>query len=290
MSITILRYSATLGAAAATLLVATAAAILMLTGFGWFEDYFDAFAGNGWAIFIFLVRALLIPVMLYVVIRIGRSAITIIRGRREVFPPTANSAITYFGVTIVYISLGMIIPIFWTVLPVLLEPILYPLPALLLLVVTIRSISKDGQLPGPPVVGPWMASMIVAAAWAVVIGASAAYAQFVLAGNAIEQCFAGECPPERTVGAMAFMAAAATVTAVAVMWSLRSPMRMTRLGIIGAVAFACLALLFPVTIMPSFVMPYDAFVPGFFYGIAAIAFLIVAVARKEEGPLQFATA
>ena len=290
MSITILRYSATLGAAAATLLVATAAAILMLTGFGWFEDYFDAFAGNGWAIFIFLVRALLIPVMLYVVIRIGRSAITIIRGRREVFPPTANSAITYFGVTIVYISLGMIIPIFWTVLPVLLEPILYPLPALLLLVVTIRSISKDGQLPGPPVVGPWMASMIVAAAWAVVIGASAAYAQFVLAGNAIEQCFAGECPPERTVGAMAFMAAAATVTAVAVMWSLRSPMRMTRLGIIGAVAFACLALLFPVTIMPSFVMPYDAFVPGFFYGIAAIAFLIVAVARKEEDPLQFATA
>ena len=290
MSITILRYSATLGAAAATLLVATAAAILMLTGFGWLEDYFDAFAGNGWAIFIFLVRALLIPVMLYVVIRIGRSAITIIRGRREVFPPTANSAITYFGVTIVYISLGMIIPIFWTVLPVLLEPILYPLPALLLLVVTIRSISKDGQLPGPPVVGPWMASMIVAAAWAVVIGASAAYAQFVLAGNAIEQCFAGECPPERTVGAMAFMAAAATVTAVAVMWSLRSPMRMTRLGIIGAVAFACLALLFPVTIMPSFVMPYDAFVPGFFYGIAAIAFLIVAVARKEEDPLQFATA
>ena len=290
MSITILRYSATLGAAAATLLVATAAAILMLTGFGWFEDYFDAFAGNGWAIFIFLVRALLIPVMLYVVIRIGRSAITIIRGRREVFPPTANSAITYFGVTIVYISLGMIIPIFWTVLPVLLEPILYPLPALLLLVVTIRSISKDGQLPGPPVVGPWMASMIVAAAWAVVIGASAAYAQFVLAGNAIEQCFAGECPPERTVGAMAFMAAAATVTAVAVMWSLRSPMRMTRLGIIGAVAFACLALLFPVTIMPSFVIPYDAFVPGFFYGIAAIAFLIVAVARKEEDPLQFATA
>ena len=290
MSITILRYSATLGAAAATLLVATAAAILMLTGFGWFEDYFDAFAGNGWAIFIFLVRALLIPVMLYVVIRIGRSAITIIRGRREVFPPTANSAITYFGVTIVYISLGMIIPIFWTVLPVLLEPILYPLPALLLLVVTIRSITKDGQLPGPPVVGPWMASMIVAAAWAVVIGASAAYAQFVLAGNAIEQCFAGECPPERTVGAMAFMAAAATVTAVAVMWSLRSPMRMTRLGIIGAVAFACLALLFPVTIMPSFVMPYDAFVPGFFYGIAAIAFLIVAVARKEEDPLQFATA
>ena len=290
MSITILRYSATLGAAAATLLVATAAAILMLTGFGWLEDYFDAFAGNGWAIFIFLVRALLIPVMLYVVIRIGRSAITIIRGRREVFPPTANSAITYFGVTIVYISLGMIIPIFWTVLPVLLEPILYPLPALLLLVVTIRSITKDGQLPGPPVVGPWMASMIVAAAWAVVIGASAAYAQFVLAGNAIEQCFAGECPPERTVGAMAFMAAAATVTAVAVMWSLRSPMRMTRLGIIGAVAFACLALLFPVTIMPSFVMPYDAFVPGFFYGIAAIAFLIVAVARKEEDPLQFATA
>ena len=144
--------------------------------------------------------------MLYVVIRTGRSAIKIIRGRREVFPPTANSAITYFGVTTVYISLGMIIPIFWTVLPALLEPILYPLPALLLLVVTIRSISKDGQLPGPPVVGPWMASMIVAAAWAVVIGASAAYAQFVLAGNAIEQCFAGECPPERTVGVMAFMA------------------------------------------------------------------------------------
>ena len=122
------------------------------------------------------------------------------------------------------------------------------------------------------------------------IGASAAYAQFVLAGNAIEQCFAGECPPERTVGVMAFMAVAATVTAVAVLWSLRRPTGMARPGIIGAVAFACLALLFPVTIMPSFVMPYDAFVPGFFYGIAAIAFLIVAVARKEEDPFQFAAA
>ena len=67
-------------------------------------------------------------------------------------------------------------------------------------------------------------------------------------------------------------------------------MRMTRLGIIAAVAFACLALLFPVTILPSFVMPYDAFVPGFFYGIAAIAFLIVAVARKGEGLFQFKAA
>ena len=287
MSITILRYSATLGAAAATLLVATAAAILMLTGFGWFEDYFDAFAGNGWAIFIFLVRALLIPVMLYVVIRTGRSAIKIIRGRREVFPPTANSAITYFGVTTVYISLGMIIPIFWTVLPVLLEPILYPLPALLLLVVTIRSISKDGQLPGPPVVGPWMASMIVAAAWAVVIGASAAYGRFVLAGDVLG-CFAWECPPAQTIGVLGFMVTAATVSGAAVLWSLRRPTGMARPGIIGAVAFACLALLFPSTI--ALFMPFDAFVPGFFYGIAAIAFLIIAVARKEEDPFQFAAA
>ena len=125
----------------------------------------------------------------------------------------------------------------------------------------------------------------------VVIGASAAYAQFVLAGNAIEQCFAGECPPERTVGVMAFMAVAVTVSG-----ALRScgvcvgPRGWRGPGIIGAVAFACLALLFPVTIMPSFVMPYDAFVPGFFYGIAAVAFLIVAVARKEEDLFQFATA
>ena len=141
------------------------------------------------------------------------------------FPLTANSAITYFGVTIVYISLGMIIPVFWTVLPVLLEPILYPLPALLLLVATILTTSKNGRLPGPPVVAPRVAVILVAVAWMVVIGASAAYGRFVLAGNAIEQRFAGECPPERTVGVMAFMAAAATVTAVAVMWSLRSPMR-----------------------------------------------------------------
>ena len=80
MSITILRYSATLGAAAAALLVAMAAATLMLTGFRWFEDDSGAFAGSGWAIFIYLVRILLIPVMLYVVIRTGRSAITIIKG------------------------------------------------------------------------------------------------------------------------------------------------------------------------------------------------------------------
>ncbi len=172
----------------------------------------------------------------------------------------------------------------------LLEAFLYPLPVLLLLVATILTTSKNGRLPGPPVVAPRVAVILVAVAWMVVIGASAAYAQFVLAGNAIEQCFAGECPPERTVGAMAFMAAAATVTAVAVLLSLRKPTGMTRLGIIGAVAFACLTLLFPTTIMPSFVMPYYAFVPGFFYGVAAGAFLIVAVARKEEDPFQFATA
>ena len=245
MSMTVRRYSVVLGATAvATLLVAMAAATLMLTSTNWMDDNKGLGDIGGWAV-LFIVRALFVPVMLFVAVRAGCRAIKIAWRRGEGFPPTANSAIRYFGVTTVYISLGMIIPIFWTVLPALLEPILYPLPALLLLVVTIRSISKDGQLPGPPVVGPWMASMIVAAAWMVVIGASAAYAQFVLAGNAIEQCFAGECPPERTVGAMAFMAAAATVTAVAVMWSLRSPMRMTRLGIIDAVAFACLALLFP---------------------------------------------
>ena len=80
MSITILRYSATLGATAVrTLLVATAATTLMLTGFGWFEDDSGAFAGSGWVIFIYLVRVLLIPVMLYVVIRTGRSAITIMK-------------------------------------------------------------------------------------------------------------------------------------------------------------------------------------------------------------------
>ena len=107
MSMTVRRYSVVLGATAVgTLLVATAAATLMLTGFRWFEDNSGAFAGSGWAIFIYLVRVLLIPVMLYVVIRTGRSAIKIIRGRREVFPPTANSAITYFGVMALYIPLG----------------------------------------------------------------------------------------------------------------------------------------------------------------------------------------
>ena len=63
MSMTVRRYSVVLGAAAAALLVATAAAILMLTGFRWFEDDSGAFAGSGWAIFIYLVRILLIPVM-----------------------------------------------------------------------------------------------------------------------------------------------------------------------------------------------------------------------------------
>ena len=280
------RYSAMfVSAAVATLLVATAAATLMLTGFKWFADASDAFAGSGWVIFIYIVRVLLIPVMLFVAIRIGWRAVKIMRGRREVFPPTANSAITYFGVTASYISLGMFMPIFWVVVPALLEPVLYPLAALLLLVATIRSIGKDGRLPGPSVVSPRMAAMLVVAGWVVVIGASAAYARFVLAGDAIATCLAGECPPGRTIGAMGFMVAAATVAAAAVLWGLCSPMGMTRLGIIGAVAFGCLALLFPVTIMPSFVMPYDAFVPAFFYAVAAITFLVVALARKDEDAL-----
>ena len=59
MSMTVRRYSVVLGATAvATLLVATAAATLMLTGFRWFEDDSGAFAGSGWAIFIYLVRIL----------------------------------------------------------------------------------------------------------------------------------------------------------------------------------------------------------------------------------------
>ena len=59
----------------------------------------------------------------------------------KVFPPTANSAITYFGVRAsVYISSGHDAYLSSdTVIPALLEPLLYPLPALLLLVVTIRS-------------------------------------------------------------------------------------------------------------------------------------------------------
>ena len=201
MSMTVRRYSVVLGATAVgTLLVATAAATLMMSSTNWMDDNKGLGDIGGWAV-LFIVRALFVPVMLFVAVRAGCRAIKIAWRRGEGFPPTANSAIRYFGVT-VYISLGMIIPISG-LLPALLEPILYPLPALLLLVVTIRSISKDGQLPGPPVVAPRVAVILVAVAWAVVIGASAAYGRFVLAGDAIEQCFAGECPPERTVGVMA---------------------------------------------------------------------------------------
>ena len=138
---------------------------------------------------------------------------------------------------------------------------------------------------------PRVAVILVAVAWMVVIGASAAYATVCSGGRRRwNSALPGNVRPHKPIGVLGFMVTAATVSGAAVMWSLRSPMRMARPGIIGAVAFACLALLFPVTIMPSFVMPYDAFVPGFFYGIAAVAFLIVAVARKEEDLFQFATA
>ena len=274
------RYSATLGATAVVaLLVATAAATLMMSSTDWMDDNKGLWDIGGWAA-PFIVRALLIPVMLFVVAQAGYRAIKIVWRRGEGFPSTANSAIRYFGVTALYIPLGF--PLLLDPL-LLLEAFLYPLPVLFLLVATIRSISKNGRLPGPPVVAPRVAAILVAAAWAAMIGASVAYARFVLAGDVMD-CFGRECPPERTVGVLGFMVAAATVTAAAILWSLRMPKGMTRLGIIGAVAFGCLALLFPITIS-SLVMPYDAFVPAFFYGIAAVALLIVAVARKNADPL-----
>ena len=252
----------------------------MLYGFKWMDDS-AAFGNSGWVLLFLLARLLLIPIMLCMSIWMGYRAIRILMRRVEVFPPTASSAITFFGVTATYVSLGLLIPIFAVFTPVILEPPLYALAAILLLVVTVNAISEDGQLPGPSLVSTRMAVILVAAAWIVITGASLAYARFVLAGNAVD-CTVWDCPPERTVGVMGFMMAAATVTAIAVAWGLRSPRGMTRRGIVSAVAFACLALLFPVTIMPGLVMPFDAFVPSFFYGIAAVAFLIVAVARKDE--------
>ena len=276
------RYSAMfVSAAVVALLVTTAAVTLALSGLKWLDDNNGLGYGGGWIGLLFIARALVVPVMLYVAARAGWSAIKIMAGRSEVFPPTPNSAITYFGVTALYVPLGMSLPP--AASPLFFEAFLYPLPLLFLLVATIRAISEDGRLPGSPVVAPRVAGIIVAVAWMTVIGASAAYARFVLAGDVMD-CFVWECPPGRTVGALGFMVAAATVTTVAIVWSLRTPTGMARQGIIGAVAFACLALLFPVTI-PSLVMPYDAFVPAFFYGIAAVALLIVAVARKNADPL-----
>ena len=275
------RYFATFTAGAvAALFVSASTATLMLSGFEWLDDS-GALRGSGWGIALYVVRVLLMPVMLVVAIRAGWRAIKIMRGRVETLPPTANSAIIYYGVTAAYVSLGMFVPIFWVAVPALIEPILYPLAALLLLVATIRAIRVHGQLPGRPVVSPQMTAIFVTVAWVVVIGASAAYAQVVLAGDPIV-CVGGECPPGRTLGAVGFMVTTTTVTAAVMAWGLRSPMGMTQQGIISAVAFACLALLFPITIMPAFVMPYDAFVPSFFYGLAAVVFLIVAVARKDE--------
>ena len=276
------RYSAMfVSAAVVALLVTTATAALMLSGLKWLDDNDGLGYGGGWIGLLLIVRALVVPVMLYVVARTGWSAIKIMAGRSEVFPPTANSAITYFGVTALYIPLGMALPP--AASPLFFEAFLYPLPVLLLLVATIRAISEDGQLPGPPVVAPRVAAILVVAAWMTVIGASAAYARFVLAGDVMD-CFVWECPPGRTVGALGFMVAAATAVVVTIAWSLHTSTGMARPAIIGAVAFACLALLFSVSI-PALVMPYDAFVPAFFYGIAAVALLIVAVARKDEDPL-----
>ncbi len=188
------------------------------------------------------------------------------------------------GVIALYVPLSMALPS--VIVFLFFEAFLYPLPLLLLLVATVRAISKEGRLPGPPVVAPRVAVIIVAAAWMTVIGAGVAYARFVLAGDVMD-CFVWECPPETTVGALGFMVIAATVAAVTVAWSLRSPMGVRRPGIIAAVAFAGIALLFQVTPI-AFVMPYDAFVPGLFYGIAAVALLIVAVARKDEDEVQVA--
>ena len=284
MSMTVRRYSVVLGATAvATLLVATAAATLMMSSTNWMDDNKGLGDIGGWAV-LFIVRALFVPVMLFVAVRAGCRAIKIAWRRGEGFPPTANSAIRYFGVMALYIPLGIVLALD---LLLLLEAFLYPLPVLLLLVATILTTSKNGRLPGPPVVAPRVAVILVAVAWMVVIGASAAYGRFVLAGDVLG-CFAWECPPAQTIGVLGFMVTAATVSGAAVLWSLRRPTGMARPGIIGAVAFACLALLFPSTI--ALFMPFDAFVPGFFYGIAAIAFLIVAVARKEEDLFQFATA
>ena len=255
----------------------------MLWSFQWVQDTAAADESD-WVTGLFIVRLLVVPPMLVIVMRIGYRAITIMRGRTEARAPAANSAILYCGVTAAYISLGMFVPAFWAAVPVIVEPVLYPMAALLLLVATVRALRVDGQLPGRLVVSPPMTTILVASACAVVIGASAAYARSVLTGDPV-MCVGGECPPERTLGAVGFMVVAAMVTAAMIARGLRSPTGMPWSCIIGAVAFACLALMFPAAIMPAFVLPYDAFVPSFFYAAAAIAFLIVAVARRADDSL-----
>ena len=265
-------------AGTAGVLASGTVAAAMLHTFVWLTEN-AVIEGNGWGIALVVARAALIPVMLFVVIRMAWRAAKILMKRRGAMPASATSAIVYCGVVAAYISLGMFAPIFWVAVPALIEPILYPLAALFLLVATIRVIWVDGQLPGRAVVSPKMSTILVTVAWAAVIGASVAYAQAVMARESME-CWGGECPPERTLAAVGFMLAATTAAAAMVARGPRS-----RLGITSAVAFACLALLFPITIIPTFVMPYDAFVPSFFYGLAAVAFLIASVARKNDGAL-----
>ncbi len=275
------RYGVLLVAVGVSGLLATAAlAVLMLSGLKWMDDN-GVYGDAEWVWVLFIGRLIIVPIMLCVCIRLGCRAMKIMMRRVEVFPPTANSAITYYGVIVAYLILTPFIPIFAVFTPALIEMILYPLTAILLLLVTVDVISKAGIVPGPPVVSPGKAVLLATASWMVVIGASVAYGRFVLVGDAVN-CAAWECPPERTVSVLGFVIVSATLTAMVTTWGLRSPMGMSRAGTVSALAFASVALLFQVSIIPAFVMPYDAFVPGFFYGVSAVVFLIVAVGRRDD--------
>ena len=274
------RYGLALVAAAAAGLSASALATVgMLSAFEWASES-ETFPGSGWAIGLAIARALLIPVMLVLVIRMTRSAIRISRRDHKVVPRTANTAILYYSVTAAYISLGMFIPIFWVVVPVLIEPILYPLAAVFLLVATVRAIRLDGNLPGDPLLSPQKAALVIAAGLAIVFGASVGYAYFASSAD-LGECILGQCSLSRTLGVIGLMAFTAVPVATMAIWGLHSTVQMARRAVIGVLGFACLALLFPIAVLPAFILPYNAFVPAFFYGAAAFLFLLAVIARKD---------
>ena len=283
------------------MLVAAAFALvtLMLSGYKWLDDT-DALSNrNIWFIQLHMAKLLAFLVMLVLTFWAACKAVSIMVGRSKVSSPTV--AIVYFCVTVAYLFLWFAAPRLdymfaaWflvalilnplVVIPVLLSPVLYPLTAILLLVATVRALSKDGWLPGPSAVTPKTGTVLVALAWALAVGASMAYARHLLAGDAIN-CLTRDCPrpPYLAVSGLVLMVAAATVVAAMIGRSLLQTSGVTRAGIIAATAFGCLTLLFSIISYLFPLLPHDTFITKLFYGIAAALLLIVAVVRKAENP------
>ena len=268
---TVLRYSATLGATAVAALLVAAAVWLVVQWLSliWEQGLPDAVLTG-----VYVIRIVVFFGMMVALFVGARATIRALTSHNRIIE--TKKALFYYGLIVLYSAFGMSIPI-----PGIgfLEPLVYlGIALLLLLVVKVRTLASnkatqvDSYAVGLSSIDPRHARVLTIFATAAVLGASGAYAWLVLQGG-VADCFVRECADQGVVGVVSAMAIAGTLTAVIVLWSFRTRGRVTTLGIIATTFYGCLALV-GLALPVSTLMPYDFFAPAFWYALAGLAFLI----------------